>query len=311
MQHSVAAGRAAPALRHDGSAHRARHAAPPRAALAAPVYRARSARVRRVAVCAAAPGGKARTAAAAVLEAPPAPALAQNDAAKRFEAAIPRGETSGAVLIVDQVSISAGDRDLMVDVDLRVMPSQRLGLVGANGCGKSTLLRALCGTRQVDGGRLMLSPEVAVGYLEQVGVGGSNKTVWQEARSRMTHVLDAEAAIDAALIGVEAGTPHAAEALADAQAAFEAAGGYDADKRIANVLTGLGFKQEEQHKLASEFSGGWQMRIGLARTLLSPAGESARGGGGGLLLLVRLLLCGRLGLCSCEPVLTDAIVTVG
>lgn len=161
-----------------------------------------------------------------------------------------------------------------------------VGLVGANGCGKTTLLKCLCGLRPVDGGSLLLAPSVALGYLEQVGVGGSTRTVWEEARSRMTHVLSAEAAMEAALVRVEAGVEGATEELQAAQSAFEAAGGYDADKRIANVLTGLGFKQPDLQKPASEFSGGWQMRIALARTLLSPAGESARDGGrGGLLLL--------------------------
>lgn len=141
----------------------------------------------------------------------------------------------------------------------------------------------------MDGGRIVFAPTVSVGYLEQVGVAGSFRSVWDEAKSRMTHILDAEAAIDAAVRGVEAGEPRAAEALQEAQAAFEAAGGYDADKRIANVLAGLGFKQEEMQKPASEFSGGWQMRIALARTLLSPAGESSLSGGGGILLLVRFI----------------------
>jgi ABC-type branched-subunit amino acid transport system ATPase component len=287
------------------------HAAPPASARRvaqpeAPAPRARRAHAARLSaklrvVCAhGTPIGAFAAAASATLEAPAAPGAtapsatgapsasgASSQTHTRFEVAIPRGETGGADLLVDGVSIQAGDRDLLDAVDWRVLPGMRVGLVGANGCGKTTLLKALCGLRPVDGGRLLLSPTVTVGYLEQVGVSGSSRSVWEEAKSRMTHVLDAEAALDAALKDVEAGVPRAAEALQEAQAAFEAVGGYDADKRIANVLAGLGFKQAELHKSASEFSGGWQMRIGLARTLLSPAGESSRGGGGGLLLLVR------------------------
>ncbi len=141
--------------------------------------------------------------------------------------------------------------------------------------------------RAVDSGRVVLSPSAELAFLEQVGVGGSTRTVWDEARSRMTYVLDAEAAIEAALRDAEAGLPNAAEALQDAQAAFENAGGYDADKRIANVLSGLGFKQADYTRMASDFSGGWQMRIALARTLLSPAGEASRSGkdAGGILML--------------------------
>lgn len=103
----------------------------------------------------------------------------------------------------------------------------------------------------------------------------------------MSHVLAAEQAVEKALADVAADVPRAAEALAAAQTEFEAVGGYEADKRISNVLSGLGFKQQDFHALASSFSGGWQMRIALARTLLSPAGDAARGAGRapGLLML--------------------------
>lgn len=262
---------------------------------------------------------------------------------------IPRGETAGAVLIVDKVSLQAGERDLIVDADWRVMPGQRVGLTGANGAakssrgppatksraavrahrrsylrrsrrrrsqreplrcrtepsvqslaprssrhltfllpgaGKSTLLKCLCGLRKVDGGRLLLGPHVSLGYLEQTAVSGSDRTVWEEARSRMTHLIAAEAALESALKRLEAGEAKAADALASAEAAYASAGGFDADKRIANVLTGLGFKQPDWVRPASAFSGGWQMRLALARLLLGPAGQSAADGGNdGLLLL--------------------------
>ena len=201
------------------------------------------------------------------------------------EFTIPRGETAGAVLVVDGVTIQAGDRDLMAEVQWRVMPRQRVGLVGANGCGKSTLLRALTGQRGVDGGKLVLANGVALAYLEQKGVSGSTRSVWEEAKSRMSHVLDAEAAMEAASAAMEAGEESAVEALQQAQMAFEAAGGYDVDKRIATVLSGLGFRQDQFETPCSALSGGWQMRVALARTLLSPAGESSRSGGDGLLIL--------------------------
>jgi len=85
-----------------------------------------------------------------------------------------------------------------------------------------------------------------------------------------------------------AGDPRAPDLLQTAQDQFDAAGGYDADKRIANVLTGLGFKQSNWSKLCSEFSGGWQMRIALARLLLGPAGQdAASGASAGVLFLAR------------------------
>ena len=230
-----------------------------------------------------------RALALALASAPPqsrgAPGASAATTATAYEVNIPRGETAGAVLVVDGVTIQAGDRDLMDDVQWRVMPRQRVGLVGANGCGKSTLLRALTGQRGVDGGKLVLANGVALAYLEQKGVSGSTRSVWEEAKSRMSHVLDAEAAMEAASAAMEAGEASAVEALQQAQMAFEAAGGYDVDKRIATVLSGLGFRQDQFTTPCTALSGGWQMRVALARTLLSPAGESSRSGGDGLLIL--------------------------
>ncbi|KAK9823064.1 hypothetical protein WJX81_005746 [Elliptochloris bilobata] len=180
--------------------------------------------------------------------------------------------------MLDGVTVQAGDRDLLVDVDWTAMPGHRVGLVGANGCGKSTLLRCLCGQRSVNNGRLMVGSNVEVGYLEQTAVSGSDRPVWAEVRSQMTRLVAAEAALDAAAQAAEKGDPGAPEMLQLAQDQFDAAGGYDADKRIANVLTGLGFKQGDWSKLCSDFSGGWQMRIALARLLLGPAGQSAASG---------------------------------
>lgn len=85
------------------------------------------------------------------------------------------------------------------------MPGQRVGLVGANGCGKSTLLRCLSGQRKIDNGRLVVGRSVEMGYLEQTAVSGSDRTVWEEARSRMTELIEAEAAIDAASLAATAG----------------------------------------------------------------------------------------------------------
>jgi len=96
--------------------------------------------------------------------------------------------------------------NLLQDVSWRLMPGQRVGLVGANGCGKSTLLRCLSGHRRVDNGRLVVGNRVEMGYLEQTAVSGSDRTVWEEARSRMTELIEAEAAIDAASQAASLGT---------------------------------------------------------------------------------------------------------
>lgn len=165
-------------------------------------------------------------------------------------------------------------------------PGETVGLVGANGCGKSTLLRAISGARGVDAGDLRVAHRAAVGYLEQTAVSGSDLTVAQEARSRMTHVREAEHALADAERALEAGEPNAAEMLVSAQDRFEALGGNTVERRVADVLSGLGFAREAWDRPCAALSGGWQMRVALARLLLSPAGDSrAAGVNGGLLLL--------------------------
>ncbi|KAJ9530875.1 hypothetical protein QJQ45_028849, partial [Haematococcus lacustris] len=236
----------------------------------------------------------AREASPAAILPPRRPCLAARAAATAVAPAaaayqhivVPRGETAGAAMVIDKVSIQAGDRDLLEEVSLRVMPGQRWGLVGSNGCGKSTLLKALCGFRPIDAGRLIVAPKVEVGYLAQTAVSGSQRTVYQEARSQMTSLLKAEEDMRLAERDLAAGDPTAAERLARAQDAVALAGGADVDRRIANVLTGLGFRHDQFHVSASQFSGGWQMRIALARLLLGEAGQAAAAGvGGGLMLL--------------------------
>jgi ATPase subunit of ABC transporter with duplicated ATPase domains len=187
----------------------------------------------------------------------------------------------------------AGERDLLTDASWKLMPGQRAGLVGANGAGKSTLLKAIAGLRGVDSGKLLIANSVSLGYLAQTAVSGSTRTVYDEVRNAMQQLVAAEAAMVAAAAAFEAGDPTAPDRLADAQADFEAAGGYDADRRIGTVLDGLGFSREQWDWGCDRFSGGWQMRIALACMLLSPAGQAATGKGssgsagvgGGLLLL--------------------------
>lgn len=210
----------------------------------------------------------------------------------------PRGDTRGAALLVEDVLLSVGPEDLLLGAKLRVEPGECVGLVGANGCGKSTLLRCVAGIRQQDGGNIVVDRNAAVGYLEQTAVSGSNRTVLEEAKSRMaaTAAAAALARAEAAAASAEPGQAAAAAAAVTAALdAFDAAGGPSAERRVASVLDGLGFTRQQWDTPCSQLSGGWQMRVALARLLLSPAGEGAAapgaGGdaataaGGGLLLL--------------------------
>lgn len=195
-------------------------------------------------------------------------------------AGVPYGETSGAAVLVEDVLLSVGNDDLITGGSFQVERGQKWGLVGSNGCGKSTLMRCLAGRRAVDAGGIAISPRLEVGYLEQVAVSGSTATVYEEARSRMTRLVDAKEALDAAERDLADGE-ETSQALCDALEEFEAAGGYTAEKDIADVLDGLGFARSMWDARCDGLSGGWQMRVALARLLLSPA---ARGEDGLLLL---------------------------
>ena len=203
---------------------------------------------------------------------------------------MPRGDTAGAVLLLRDVRVTVGDRDLLVDANLRVEPGETVALVGANGCGKSTLLRAVAGWRGADAGDLLVAHRADVGYLEQTAVSGSRRTVAEEARSRMTHVADAEARLADAEARMRRGERGAEARFQAAQDAWDAAGGVDVERRVADVLAGLGFAREAWDRPCDALSGGWQMRVALARLLLSPAGDqkapaSANAASSGFLLL--------------------------
>lgn len=181
------------------------------------------------------------------------------------------GDTKGAALRLEGVAISRGATPLLQNINWSVQPNERWGIVGVNGAGKSTLLGAITGTVRMDSGHALVHSNVRVGYLRQSAVSGSSKTVAEEARSEMTLVEDARARLDDATKIVEDGdySDKALEALAEAQEKFEALGGYEQEQLVDTVLKGLGFDPEDSDRLCSDFSGGWQMRIALARLLLS------------------------------------------
>jgi ATPase subunit of ABC transporter with duplicated ATPase domains len=197
------------------------------------------------------------------------------------ELRVPYGDASGAAMKLTDVMLSVADTDLLRDGSMTVMKSQVVGLVGGNGCGKSTLLKCIAGRRALDDGAIAISSDLEVGYFEQTAVSGSELTVYQEARARMTRINAAEAALRAAELQCESAEVEEACKGADAYMAaleeFDAAGGNGAEKRIASVLDGLGFARSQWDVVCDDLSGGWQMRVALARLLLSPAGSQDNG----------------------------------
>ena len=167
-------------------------------------------------------------------------------------------------------------RRLFEGVDLDVRPGDRIALVGPNGAGKTTLLRIVAGLEPPDAGRVALPRGARVGLLRQEIDPTLERSVREEAATALSR-LDALAAEIAALeerIGElgRAGRDVPAE-LAQrydrARAAFELGGGFEREARVERVLAGLGFEAEDRARPLRSFSGGWLMRVELAKLLLA------------------------------------------
>ena len=193
----------------------------------------------------------------------------------RSSSAVKFDGSSGAALDLSNVCLSIGNNDVISSISWTILPKERWALVGRNGCGKSTLLKAITSSGgelvSIREGDITIAKKARLGYLEQKGVSGSIKTVREEVSSRMDRLTVATANLETAEAAVVNGdtSDEALVALEEASVEFEAAGGYTVEQKIANVLKGLGFIEEDYDRLCSEFSGGWQMRIALARLLLS------------------------------------------
>ena len=201
--------------------------------------------------------------------------MTTTDAPAKVSAAIKYDGKSGAAIELNKVYVSIGNNDLLTDINWTIYPRERWALVGRNGEGKSTLLKALTNTGgemvSIRDGEIVIAKDARLGYLEQKGVSGSTRSVRDEVTSRMDRYTRAVNRMKVAEKVVEDGdySDDALQELADASVEFEAAGGYTIEQKIANVLKGLGFIESDYDRKCSEFSGGWQMRIALARLLLS------------------------------------------
>ena len=182
------------------------------------------------------------------------------------------GDTKGATLLLSDLHISTGSGDqILRDINFRVESRERWGIVGPNGCGKSTLLGAITGAVRIDDGTALVASKVKVGYLKQTAVSGSTKTVRDEAASEMQEINEEKermARLEQQVADGDA-SDDTLNKLARSQARFEDIGGFTQEQDVDVVLKGLGFQPSDSNRLVSDFSGGWQMRIALARLLLS------------------------------------------
>ncbi len=167
-----------------------------------------------------------------------------------------------------------GPKVLFEDVNWLIGPKDRIGLVGANGTGKSTLMKIIAGLDQFDSGDIQRMKNMRLGYLPQDGLRMAGRSVFAECASVFEPLRQIEREMESTLASMADLDPASEAYLAASEkfnhldARFRAADGYTIDMQVGTILTGLGFRKDEWDKPCEDFSGGWQMRIALAKLLL-------------------------------------------
>jgi len=176
------------------------------------------------------------------------------------------------IITVDHVTKTIGERVLFADAFLRVGARDRVALVGANGTGKTTLLEVIAGNQDPDGGQIIRAKDATVGYLRQEAIEMHGRPVLDEVLSEAAGVRGLEHRIR--MLEEEMATADAAETetlleeYGRLHERFEHLGGYTVEAEARAVLTGLGFKERDLMRDVAELSGGWLMRVALAKLLL-------------------------------------------
>lgn len=179
------------------------------------------------------------------------------------------------MIAAHNIGVGFGGHPLFGSVSFVINPGDRMGLVGSNGAGKTTLMRILMGRMEPDEGNIALRSSAVVGYLPQEGVVLSNASVREEVLTAFSELNAVEARIEE--LNNELARLHAIEGadyrdvmdeLGELQHRFEAMNGFSAKGEVEKILMGLGFSPDDMERPCGEFSGGWQMRIELAKLLL-------------------------------------------
>jgi ATP-binding cassette subfamily F protein 3 len=167
-----------------------------------------------------------------------------------------------------------GPKTLFEDLDWLVTPNERAGIVGGNGTGKSTLLKILGGMESLDDGSMNAQKAVSRGYLPQEGLSLSGRSVFAECMTVFDDIRaleEEQEQLTHQMAELDPASPEyrqVSERFHQAENEFRARDGYNIESQVGSVLSGLGFPQRDWKRRTEEFSGGWQMRIALAKLLL-------------------------------------------
>jgi len=174
------------------------------------------------------------------------------------------------VIAINNLTFEIGARALYDEANWHIKPGDKTGLIGANGTGKTTLLKIIVGAYTPTSGTISMAKDLKIGYLNQDLLSyHSDKSILHVAMEAFERQNQLHTEIENLLKKLE--TDYSEEILhklSDKQHEFEALDGYNIEFRAHEILAGLGFSEEDQHRPLAEFSGGWRMRVMLARILL-------------------------------------------
>jgi len=179
------------------------------------------------------------------------------------------------MISVDDVSIRFGAFTLFDRITFQVNPGDRIGLVGRNGAGKSTILNLIDRRQEPDEGRVVITHGKTVGYLPQQMKHARGKTLYKETLEAFSEILDLKKRIAQIARELEEREDHESaqylgliQELSNANEEFELHGGHSIHADVEQTLLGLGFESKDMERPVHEFSGGWRMRVELAKILL-------------------------------------------
>lgn len=179
------------------------------------------------------------------------------------------------MISVDQLVVSFGGFDLLKGISFLITPKDRIGLVGKNGAGKSTLLKILARLQQSTGGNISCPKDLRLGYLPQQMDVSDTRTVFEETRKAFDEILDLKKEIERVNHQIIIREDYDSDEymslinrLTELNDRYLMVGGSNIEAEIEQTLKGLGFERKDFDRQTSEFSGGWRMRIELAKILL-------------------------------------------
>ncbi len=176
---------------------------------------------------------------------------------------------------LSNISLQFNGKYLFQNINYKINSGERISLVGANGTGKSSLLKIITGELQPESGKVLKQKDISIGYLPQDNITHKGKTLIEEAKSALTDILllhekENELTKELSIENItEERREDLVNQLGEVHHRLEELDSYSASSKVEKILLGLGFEEDEFERITDEFSGGWQMRIALAKILIS------------------------------------------